>query len=241
MGEENAHNKKGGKEKSHRIDNINGSDIQNVTHGREEIDISALLTPKQRDYLQTRYRRRGNIPEEPLIEPGSAEERTIRSRIRDRFARSLADFTILSNHLEYRDLKQVFERPYAWGAINNVLEVIITGDFETTPPDEFRASRSEYSDTEALEIRLERALEHYYNIKVKQGKGTNDYRNGGKSIKIDVSINTSEGRTAKEIAAEIERNDKKLESITNEELDTLYEAGFIDRDEYMQLRGVNLQ
>lgn len=62
-------------------------------------EISALLTPGQRDYL------RG----ESDIETGSANERAMRNRIRNRLRQSVADLGLINKHLETRDLEQTFD------------------------------------------------------------------------------------------------------------------------------------
>lgn len=63
-------------------------------------DPPSLLTKKQREYLAGRTD----------IEPKSADERSIRSRIRTRLRHLIRDMSRVSNQAEVRDIDQAFEQ-----------------------------------------------------------------------------------------------------------------------------------
>ena len=196
-----------------------------IPPARHETDISALLTPRQRDYLQD--------SEETDIKPGSPKERTIRNRIRERFTRTMCDMYIISNSLEERDLKQVFEKSYVWGSIDHALNVLFAGVAKTgrAPEPYSNKTRAEPpvdwgDELDVFEDRLTIAINRYYE---NQGRLLNS---------IDISINIEEEATAEEIAKRIKQEDVTLDSMSRRELDVLHAADYIDTDEYMRIRGI---
>lgn len=185
---------------------------------RDETDISALLTPRQRDYLEGK---------DTEIEPGSAQERTVRSRIRERLSRSLADMYIINNGMENRDIEQVFGRPYVWGSIDDVIEVLLNGIVEAgahnfwVPKDD-----KEGNELEIFEDRIRSAVE-------------NHYENRGKMITdIDVSIDIKEETSVEELVEQIQNEEATLDEVNHRQLDLLFANNYISKEEYMRIRGI---
>lgn len=196
---------------------VREADEAPVPPARDKIDISALLTPRQRDYLQGK---------DTEIESGSAQERTTRSRIRERLSRSLADMYIVNKGMEDRDLKQVFQQPWVWGSVNHVLEVLLTGIAAESPDFWVPRESSEGNEIEILEDRIAIAVSNHYED---QGKMITD---------IDVSIDIQGETTVEELVKQIQNDDATLDDMNSRQVDLLYANDYINKEEYMRIRGI---
>jgi len=127
------------------------SDERDDSHRiREWLNATALLTPAQREYLN------GNAD----FESGSAHERTVRSRIRDRVRFGLKDCKRLCNRETFRqdDMQQLFSAVRDEHSITAPISFTLEGrcvrcdDFEqSTPISESTLERIEHDIAFALD------------------------------------------------------------------------------------------
>jgi hypothetical protein len=164
--------------------------------------VSALLTSSQRTYLC------GNSD----IEEKSADERSVRSRIRKRLTRSIFDLKILHNDAEPRDIQKAFDLKTnifksAAGAVGLIFDGILRAGVY---------SGQEITDKEPIR-RLEHLVQSSLNaLYTQRGKEVN---------KIDVSIDIEFGRDVDEIST------GELDQLDQDELFLLYEKGQIGQQE----------
>jgi len=167
---------------------------------------SALLTPKQREYLIG----------ESDIEPKSAEERAIRNRMRERLHVSLLDLELLSVSLEERDIKSVFEKGEIFNHISPTFGLIFDGLA--------RASKYNHPSSD-FERPNDEVLDMYANFV--EGGLESLYRSRGFSVEdVSVSIDLTLGPTADEIEK------KQLNTLSTDELTLLLQRGEITREEF---------
>ena len=169
-------------------------------------EISALLTPGQRDYL------RG----ESDIEPGSANERAVRNRIRNRLRQSISDLAIINEHLEPRDLEQAFD---LIDLIDFSVPISLLLDiYSRVKLDQVDENRGTVPSDEAIdgfEAIYAGALRDLY---IKRGYAVEEI-----SVDIDVEL----GENIDEVA------ETELSQLPNRQIIQLFEAGEIDRYEFI--------
>jgi hypothetical protein len=170
--------------------------------GREEI--SALLTVKQREYL------RG----ESEIEEKSAQERSVRSRIRKRLIQTISDLSLLQTTLEPRDVEKAFDTFDLFNWVSDALALIFDGLARAST----RPSGTNADDEETIEM-----FEHFV-----EGSMERLYISRGVEVdNVEVTIDITFGRNIEEIA------DRDLVDIPFDDLTLLLESGKIGHKEYL--------
>lgn len=169
-------------------------------------ELSALLTPGQRDYLQG----------ESDIEPSSANERAVRNRIRNRLRQSISDLSIINEHLEPRDLEQAFD-------LVDLMEfsapiALLLDIHSRVKLDQVDESKGAVPNDEAIdgfEAIYAGALRDLY---IKRGHAVEE---------ISVDIGVKLGDDFDEI------DETELSQLPNRQIIQLFEAGEIDRYEFI--------
>jgi len=166
-------------------------------------DTPSLLTKKQREYLTG----------QTDIKPKSADERSIRSRIRSRLKHLVGDMSRVANQAEVRDIDQAFEDE----DIVNLWESSFALLLQRWVKYESSFRSNEYAPDRSLTDSLEDLIETGI-VKAYQRRGEIVE---GVSVDIDIEF----GNTADEI----EYNE--LSELSPKELTVLYESGQISLDE----------
>lgn len=156
-----------------------------------------ILTPTDREFLLG----------ESEIESKSQSERNARARIRKRLRNAVLDFPILLEHLEDRDLKQVFDPDVLWHEI----DVAIPAGIGLLYLD----------DEEVFETRV---LHGIKSAEIRKGYDADV------TVDIEVDRELSIDRLAERVAEAGDETD-----VTVRQLNVLLEAGEIDPERYGRL------
>ena len=180
----------------------------------DDDEISALLTPGQRDYL------RG----ESDIEKGSANERAIRNRIRNRLRQSIRDLAIINEYLETRDLEQAFD----------LIDLLEMSAPVTLLLDINSRVKQNQSNTDRGDIPSEEAIDGFESIYSSGLRGLYIKR-GYEVEEITVDIEIELGDDINEIAG------KDLSEISKRQIIQLYEAGEISSQVFFDALGLDAE
>lgn len=170
-------------------------------------DISALLTPGQRDYLL------GNSD----IDAGSANERATRARIRDRLTQGVGDLAILQANLESRDVEQAFD-PIDFNDIEPALALILDGVSRVSKY-QHGTSEGQLPDDEVKDMFAAFYAGALKSMYVKRGIEV-------KNITVDIDIKLGSNLT------DISKDN--LSEMSSKRLIQLLETGEIDRYEFIE-------
>lgn len=169
-------------------------------------DISALLTPGQREYLLG----------DSDIESGSANERATRGRIRSRLTQAIGDLAILNANLESRDVEQAFE-PIDFNDIAPAIALILDG-FSRVSKYQHGAGERDIPDDEVTDMFTDFYASALKEMYVKRGIEVED-------ITVDIDIEL--GDSLDQIAS------KDLSEISEKQLIQLLESGEINKYEFI--------
>mgnify|MGYP007008814423 CR=1 FL=1 len=170
-------------------------------------DISALLTPGQRDYLL------GNSD----IDAGSANERATRARIRDRLTQGVGDLAILQANLESRDVEQAFD-PIDFNDVEPALALILDGVSRVSKY-QHGTSDGQDPDDEVKDMFAAFYAGALKSMYVKRGIEVENI-----TVDVDIELGSNLGEISKD----------NLSEMPSKRLIQLLEAGEIDRYEFIE-------
>jgi|APHM01.1.fsa_nt_gi hypothetical protein len=192
------------------VDETNSVDV--TEHFEKNLDVSAILTKSQFSYLVH--------PEHSDIERKSPQERTMRSRIRDRLMVGIQDLETIHKSAESRDIKKAFELTEGvdmFKPASETVGLIFNG-----------MSRSSDFDT-GQDATTERAITMFEQIVAKGLSAL--YTQRGKVVnEIKVSIDVKFGQEVDQISTE------ELDQLPLNKLNLLYENDRISEKEYITAR-----
>lgn len=182
-----------------------------MVRDQEPDELSPLNPDRPRGVLTKRERR--YLIGESDIEPGTQDERSIRQSIRTHVMHSILDFTILYQALEERDRDRILKDGGDMGVVpwvSNSLDDMIAFIYQTNDHPELFAGRVEGGVTHAV---------------------TRD----GWFADVEVDVKVTRSKKTSDVHDRL--NSDGVESVTRQELETLFRAGRIDGEEFMQLMG----
>lgn len=195
-----------------------------VEDDENDDEISALLTPKQREYLQ------GNSN----IEDKSAQERMVRSRIRNRLSMSMRDMVLLQKELEPRDVEKTFDLAET-DHIRHAIALMFRGAFRGSP----RTIDAEVDDEETLRLIedfVTMGLEGFYLSLGEQIANQGNPRDYTPDIETIINVGFGEDVELTDISQRtlIELLDNKIDlyELSNEELIELLKHDIISNEEF---------